>query len=376
VSAQLPTAFRLGSFSEDCLYLNVWTAAKSATDKLPVIVYVPGGGFTTGAGSALVFDGESFAKKGIVLVTINYRLGTLGFLAHPELAKESAQNTSGNYGLLDQVAALRWVKNNIAAFGGDPSRVTLMGQSAGAATVYDLLASPAAKGLFHRAIMGSGGGPAGAYSTSFPIPSREEAEQSGIKFADQLGVKTAQQLRSLTPDALMSVPGFTFTHIVDGNILPTDPTVVFRQGKQHDVNLITGANSNEGNNQARPVPAARFIELSQSRFGNEIKAFKKLYPANSEEQATASQIAEISNFYAWRAMALARMQARTGKSPAFLYYFERQPPPNAPIKGAYHSSELYYVFGNQHLYDQQWAAWDKQLSETMMLYWVKLRRDW
>jgi para-nitrobenzyl esterase len=366
-SALLPTAYRLGPSNEDCLYLNVWTAAKSAADSLPVILYVPGGGFTTGAGSALVFDGESFAKRGVVLVTINYRLGALGFLAHPELTMESGRNASGNYGVMDQVAALQWVRQNIAGFGGDPKRVTLMGQSAGAATVYDLLAAPSAKGLFQRAIAESGGGPAAPY---LDAPKLHEAEQSGLRFAEKLGGPNIARLRALPFDAFLASTGYSFTHIIDGSLLPADPTAIFRSGKQNDVPLLVGSNSNEGNNQARPVAAAKFMDLSRSRFGNAFDWFQKLYPAASEEQATASQVSETNDFYAWRPLALARLQASTGKSSAYLYYFERQPPPDAPIRGAYHTAELYYVFGNQQFYKQQWTDWDRKLSDMMMSYWV------
>ena len=356
-SLLLPTAKRLGEPSEDCLYLNVWTTAKSPAAKLPVMVYIHGGGYRDGSGSALVFDGEALAQKGVVLVTINYRVGALGFLAHPELTEESPHHASGNYGLLDQVAALGWVQRNIAGFGGDPNMVTIFGQSAGSGSVLALVASPLAKGLFHRAI-GESGGPAlmGAMRT------RKEAEEVGAKLG-KLAELRARPARDL-PGIAVGGP------IVDGWLLPEDEGVIFSKGKQNDVPVIIGSNAEEANVLGRPVPAEKYIEQTRQRFGDKADAFLKLYPAGNEEQARASQMTIVNDSFAWQMLTWARWQAKTGHSGTYLYYFTRQPPADAPIKGAAHDAELYYVFHNLDLYKQQWAEWDRQLEQTLSSYWV------
>jgi para-nitrobenzyl esterase len=355
-SLLLPTAKRLGETSEDCLYLNVWTAAKSSRERLPVMVYIHGGGYRDGSGSALVFDGEALAKKGIVLVTTNYRLGILGFFAHPELTKESDYHASGNYGLMDQMAALQWVQKNIAAFGGDKNRVTIFGQSAGSGSVLALMASPLTKGLFQRAIGESGGPPMGHNRT------RKDAEESGAKLG------TLAELRSKPAAALLANGGNG--PIADGWFLPEDESAIFRQGKQNDVALMVGSNAEEANVLGRPVPAAQYVEQTKQRYGSIADAYLKFYPAGSEEQAKASQMTILNDSMAWQMRTWAKWQIHTGKAKAYLYYFTRQPPPDAPIKGAAHDAELYYVFHNLNLYPQQWAEWDRRLEEIISSYWV------
>ena len=354
-SLLLPTAKRLGETSEDCLYLNVWTAAKSSRERLPVMVYIHGGGYRDGSGSALVFDGEAFAKKGVVLVTTNYRLGIMGFFAHPELTKESDYHASGNYGLMDQMAALQSVQKNIAGFGGDKNRVTVFGQSA-SGSVLALMASPLTKGLFQRAIGESGGPPMGHNRT------RKDAEDSGVKLG------TLAELRA-KPAATLLASGGTGP-IADGWFLPEDESAIFRQGKQNDVALMVGSNAEEANVLGRPVPAAQYIEQTKQRYGSLADAYLKFYPAGSEDQAKASQMTILNDSMAWQMRTWAKWQAHTGKSKAYLYYFTRQPPPDAPIKGAAHDAELYYVFHNLNLYPQQWAEWDRRLEEIISSYWV------
>jgi para-nitrobenzyl esterase len=355
-SLLLPTAKRLGETSEDCLYLNVWTAAKSPRERLPVMVYIHGGGYRDGSGSGLVFDGEALAKKGVVLVTINYRLGIMGFFAHPELTKESDYHTSGNYGLLDQMAALQWVQKNIAGFGGDRNRVTIFGQSAGSGSVLAMMASPLTKGLFQRAIGESGGPPMGRNRT------RKEAEEAGAKLG------SLADLRAKPFQDLLRSGGSG--PIVDGWLLPEDESVIFHQGKQNDVALIVGSNAEEANVLGRPVPAKRYVEQIEQRYGSLAAAYLKFYPADSEERAKASQMAALNDSMAWQMRTWAKWQTQTGKSKAYLYYFTRQPPPDAPIKGAAHDAELYYVFHNLNLYPQQWAEWDHRLEEIISSYWV------
>jgi para-nitrobenzyl esterase len=271
-----------GGISEDCLYLNVWTAAKSSAEKRPVFVYLYGGGFSEGSAAVPVYDGEGLAKKGLVMVTINYRVGVLGFLALPELTSESDHRASGNYGLLDQIAALQWVHENIARFGGDPSRVTLAGQSAGGMSVHDLTASPLAKGLFQRAIVESGG--SSVDRVGIPGPRKlVEAEADGQKFADSKGAKSLKELRAMSWQKLTeTVPGaplapvLRFAPIVDGYLLPAPVRDIFAQGKQNDVATLTGANTGElggfGAPQG-PVTAESFQKQTRLRYGAQADEF-------------------------------------------------------------------------------------------------------
>ncbi len=232
--------------SEDCLYLNVWTGAQSPNERRPVYVYIHGGGNREGSGGIQVYDGEGLAKKGIVVVTINYRLGVFGFFVHPELTKESGVNASGNYALLDIIAALRWIHDNIAAFGGDPAKVTIGGQSAGAGNTHNLVASPLAKGLFRGAIAQSGSsyGPGNARRLS-------EAEPVGVKFAEAKGAHSLGELRKLPWQTIFEpVPGLTFGATVDGYVLKASPSDTFAAGTQNDVPTLTGGNRHDNNGSA------------------------------------------------------------------------------------------------------------------------------
>ena len=239
-----------GNVSEDCLYLNVWTPAKSAHDRVPVLVWIYGGGFSFGSTSTPVHNGEHLARKGVVLVSINYRVGPLGFLAHPELSAESPRHVSGNYGLLDQIAALQWVQRNIAAFGGDPDRVTIFGESAGGISVSMLCASPEAKGLFRGAISESGGSFGPTRATTYPgenMRTLAEAEKSGVAFAQKAGASSLAELRKLAPDKLPGGWGSgTAWPIVDGWVIPDDQHKLYEAGKYNDVDILVGYNSDEG----------------------------------------------------------------------------------------------------------------------------------
>jgi para-nitrobenzyl esterase len=352
--------------SEDCLCLNVWTAAKSAGERRPVFVWIHGGAFTEGSGEVAVYDGAELAKKGLVVVTINYRLGVFGFLAHPELTKESNQNASGNYGLLDVVAALEWTRKNIAAFGGDPQRVSIAGQSAGASSVHALTASPLAKGLFHRAIAESGSG-VGRRTRSLP-----EAENDGLKFAESKGAHSIRELRAMSAKDLTG-GGMRFGPIVDGWFLPADVSAIFAQGKQNDAPTLTGLTADEGS--ASPnygnLKAGDFKKQAQQRFGDLAETFLKLYPSDDDAQSGISQrqSAREQGMISMRLWAAER--ARTNKAKAWTYYFSRAIPwPEQPQYGAFHSSESPYVFGNLKLMNRPWEPIDRRLSETMMAYWV------
>jgi para-nitrobenzyl esterase len=360
---------KLPPLSEDCLYLNIWTAAKTARDKLPVMVWIHGGGFTRGAGSTPTYDGENFAGKGVVLVTVNYRLGVFGFLALPELSAESAHHSSGMYGMLDQVAALEWIRKNIAKFGGDPKRVTIFGESAGSLAVNFLMASPLAKGLFHRAIAESGG--------SFgPMRTLAEAEKSGTAFAASLGAEkdTLKTLRAKTSEEVLKAGAEqTGRPPVDGWFLPQDVYSIFAQGKQNDVPLIVGSNADEGTTlapQGANTKAVQFTQEARQRYGSQADQYLKLYPASSDQEAVASFYASFRNNMAWGMHTWARMQTKTGHHAAYRYYFTRRPPgPLSQQQRAYHASEIAYVFQN-FLGQRPWEDADRKLGATMASYWV------
>ena len=362
--------------SENCLYLNVWTGATASTERLPVLVWLHGGGYTEGSTAVPIYDGENLAKSGIVVVTINYRLGVLGFLAHPDLTAESNRNASGNYGTLDQIAALEWVKKNIAVFGGDPKRVTLGGQSAGAGAVHNLTASPLAKGLFVRAIAQSGSGivPAALSSRFMGLG---EAEEQGVKFAGTKSAHSIKELRAVEWHDLAASaangPSFSFRPIIDGWGLPAPVDDIFAQGKQSDVPTLTGLVADESSSQADygAIPAEQWNQQVLQRFGDLADAFLKLYPAATDAQAGASQVVSsrdrgLVSMHLW-----AERRAKTAKTKVYTYYWTHaQPGPDSARYGAFHSSEVPYVFFTLKTSDRPWAAEDRKIAETIGAYWV------
>jgi para-nitrobenzyl esterase len=365
--------------SEDCLYLNIWTPASSPEKRLPVMVWIYGGGFKGGSSSLPYYDGEALAKKGVVVVSFNYRVGVFGFLAHPDLIAESPHHAAGDYGLLDMVGALGWVRDNIAAFGGDPQRVTIFGESAGSLAVSYLMASPLAKGLFQRVIGESGAGVEGSLSP-WPLA---KTEHEGIKFAQSAGAKSIAELRAMPADQLYSaceafvkVNGgwrSSYWPDVDGWFLPDSPYHLFAAGKQNDVPLLTGTNADEGSFFLQPVSAEKFIEQANSRFGDQAPEYLKLYPVDSAQKVLPSEIAsETDDMFAAAARTWVDLQSRTGKSQAYLYFLSRVPPmPDAPRYGAFHGADLFYVFGAMNYHpDWAWTPIDSRLSETMISYWV------
>ncbi len=360
------------NMSEDCLFLNVWTAAKSAGNKRPVMVWIHPGGYTTGSGSTPGFDGEALAKKGVVLVTINYRLGAFGFFSHPDLSKESDGRGSGNYALMDQAAALEWVQKNIAGFGGDPHRVTVFGDSAGSSSIANLMGSPQVKGLFQRAV-----GESGAWMGLSIGKTRTlaEAEQDGLKIAAAVHAQTLDELRAVPATDLLKA-GRAGGPVIDGWFLPEDVGVAFAEGKQNDVPLLDGSNQDEGTFFLQPTTAGRFIERAHARFGDQADAFLKLYPAASDEEANASQLAAFRDELAFVMRTWARAQTKTGHSKAYLYYFTHQPPPPAGAtarggfgSGATHGAEAQYVLQNL-LPPRAWTDLDHRVSDMLSSYWV------
>jgi para-nitrobenzyl esterase len=352
--------------SEDCLTLNVWTAAQRASERRPVIVWSYGGGFTSGAGSLPGYDGEEFAKKGVVFVTYNYRLGIFGFFSHPELTKASDHNASGNYGLMDLVGVLKWVHNNIEAFGGDPKRVTIMGESAGAIMVASLVGSPEGKGLFQHAIAESGGYMGLSIGKMTTL---DQAEESGKKIAASLGANSLAELRSKPAEDLFKNARGASGLIVDGWYLTEDPMQTFRSRHQNDVDILIGSNKDEGTFFQRGGNSAdAFTKRAHDRYGDQANAFLSLYPADSDAEATKSQLASFRDEVAWHMRLWAQQTERKGHK-AYVYYFTHEPPvaPGQTSRGATHTAELPYVFhSNQRL----WTDEDRKLSENMLSYWV------
>jgi para-nitrobenzyl esterase len=358
--------------SEDCLFLNVWTAATSASERRPVMVWIHPGGYQTGSGSTPGYDGEALAKKGVVLVTINYRLGVFGFFSHPELTKESKNLASGNYGLMDQVAALQWIQKNIAGFGGDPRRVMVFGDSAGSASISNLMGSPRAQGLFQRAAGESGAWMGISLTTTRTLA---EAEQAGVKMAEEMHAQNLEDLRAISAEDLLK-GGRGGGPVIDGWFIPEDVGTIFAEGKQNDVPLLVGSNKDEGTFFLQPTTAEKFIERSRARFGDQADAFLKLYPAVSDEEANTSQLAAFRDELAFVMRIWTRAQTKTGHSKAFLYYFSHEPP--VPVgstsrggfgSGATHGAEAQYIFQNL-LPPRAWTDLDHQVSDTLSSYWI------
>ncbi|NIA56957.1 carboxylesterase family protein [Massilia sp. TW-1] len=357
-----------GPISEDCLYLNVWAPAAKRKQRLPVLVWIHGGGFVSGGATVPVYDGSHLATKGMVVVSINYRLGVYGFLSHPDLRKENPANASGNYGLLDQIAALHWVQDNISAFGGDPRRVTIAGQSAGAASVHYLIASPLAKGLFQRAIAQSGSG--------MGLPTADAAGSDGV--GEQLLVRTGASdiasLRQLPVEKLdQAAEGLVLSPNVDGLVLP-DQTYVGRN--TNDVPVLTGLTADEGSalsaSYGQATPEA-FAAGLVKRYGTLASEFAKWYPSDLTAGAgtSAMQLERDRGLAATWLWAKQRMSA--SRQPIYVYYFKHvEPGPEAQRYGAFHSSEIPYVFGTlDRAADRSFTSADRQVSATMGGYWAK-----
>jgi para-nitrobenzyl esterase len=339
-----------------------------------VMVWSHGGGYTMGSGDSPQFDGEALAKKGVVVVTYNYRLGVFGFFAHPELTTESGKNASGNYGLMDLAAVLRWIQKNITKFGGDPGNVTIFGVSAGAGLVANLVGSPEGKGLFQHAIAQSGAwmGIRIGQTTSL-----SQAEAAGVKVAEALGARSLSDLRAKSTDELLK-GGRSTGPIIDGWFIPDDLSTIFDHGRQNDVDVLIGSNKDEGTFFSRPgsSTAASFIKQSQQRFGPLADTFLKLYPAGSDAEAEASQLASFRDELAWLMHHWAELQSTRGRAKTFLYYFTHVPPaaPGVPSRGATHGAETSYVFQNWTPKDLAWTELDRKVADIVSSYWVNFAK--
>ena len=359
--------------SEDCLYLNVWSPTDA--DKLPVIVWIHGGGWMNGATAMPQYSGAHLAARGAVVVSVAYRLGPLGFLAHPELSAESGVGASGNFGLMDQVAALAWVKANIAAFGGDASRVTIAGQSAGGMSVSALMASPEAKGLFSGAIGQSGG----VFEPLQLAPGYllANAEKDGVAYATSVGASTLKELRALPAEALLGGKAGSVSHpVIEPRVLPLSPYEAYVAGKVARVPVLVGSNAAEGNSLANlePVTAANYAAEMKKSWGDLPAPLVEAYTFTTDMEAKAARSSfERDLRFGWDMWAWARLQARAGGK-AFYYRFDHAPPfPAGSVRehwGAAHFSELWYMFDNLAPEDGAWTAADRTLADRMARYWV------
>ncbi len=377
--------FRDRGPSEDCLYLNLWMPEHPAPGKLPVMVWVYGGGMVAGATSEPRQDGGNLSKNGVLVVSFGYRLGVFGFLALPELSRESEHHASGNYGLLDMVAALRWVHENIAAFGGDPDNVTIFGESAGSTGVCALMASPLARGLFQRGIGESGS----VFDTEEPFFSLARAESDGAKFAQAaFGTTSVEALRKLPAEqvlaAALKLPSGYFGPDVDGWFMPADGTSIYTAGKQSHVPLLAGWNRDEAVwrdflKGAKPT-AANYAAQARTRFGANADAFLAAYPAATDADVWRSALDFSSDeFIAYPTWKWIELHLRTGGAPVYRYEFDQALPlpPDAPpgtVPTAPHASEIEFVFqvlSSRHL---PWRPEDHRVSDLMAAYWTNFAK--
>jgi para-nitrobenzyl esterase len=369
--------------SEDCLYLNVWTPAKSADEKIPVLVWIYGGGFSFGSTSEPVHNGEHLARKGVVLVSIAYRVNQLGFLAHPELSSENPNGVSGNYGLLDMIAGLKWIQNNISAFGGDPGKVTIFGESAGGIAVSMLCASPLAKGLIHGAISQSGGSFGPPRVTTYPGENQKllkDAEVEGLDYMNKAGASSIAELRKMNADSLPSGWGMgSAWPTIDGYVIPDDQYKLYEAGKYNDIPVLIGYNSDEGLSFTRTKDPEEFSAGVKERYGHFAGDLLKAYPVGENSvPKTARDLARDAAF-GWHTWSWARLQAKTGKSKAYLYYFDQHPDysndPERLDHGSPHGIDVAYVFQHLDTSKPETTPSDLEISEAMATYWTNFAKN-
>ncbi|GAB2496069.1 carboxylesterase/lipase family protein [Nocardiopsis aegyptia] len=372
--------------AEDSLTLNIWRAAERGAEPLPVLVYIPGGGFTTGSGALPLYDGAALASRGeVITVTLNYRLGVLGFLAHPDLAGESGGEASGNYGIQDQIAALEWIRDNIAAFGGDPDQVTVAGESAGGESVCLLGATPLAEDLMDGLIGSSGAcmGTTGDTEDGDQFDTRETATDAGLRLSEELGGATLEEMRAMPLNRILDAAEPLAGHwrpFVDGHVLSTAPADVYASGDQLDVPLLVGSNADEASLALALPPDTDVDEYRasvQEEHGEDAQRFLELYPGETEEQVLDSLLQARTDKVMTRAMhRWARLQTRSGASDAFLYFFSHVPPDEDLEKyGAYHGAEVPYAYDNLGAdSDAAYTGTDYRLRDQMSAYWIDFAR--
>lgn len=383
--------FRDSGPSEDCLYLNVWTPKASASAKLPVMVWIYGGGFQAGATSEGRQDGENLAHKGVVVVSMNYRLGIFGFFSLGELTKESSHHASGNYGLLDQAAALEWVHKNIAAFGGDPDNVTIFGESAGSFSVCALMASPLSKNLIAKAIGESGA----FFGRTLTAKSLADSEKAGAEFAQESNATELEQLRAMPAQELLDAAmknrnSFRFVPNIDGYFFPESPAEIYTSGKQAHIPLLAGWNHDEGNYHGffgkDAATKENYADKVSQMFGDKSGEVLKAFPAGTDEQAkTSADLLATANFIGYGTWKWLNVQTKLESVPVYRYEFDEAPPitPTGPAAGeaprAYHSAEIEYVFEDldSKKVDGKPVAWspeDRKLSDLMSSYWTNFAK--
>jgi para-nitrobenzyl esterase len=368
--------------SEDCLYLNVWTPAKEPGEQLPVMVWIYGGGFSMGATSIPVHTGENLAKKGVVVISIAYRVGPLGFLAHPELSAENPHQVSGNYGLLDMIAGLEWVQRNIEAFGGNPDKVTIFGESAGGIAVSMLCASPLARGLFQGAISQSGGSFGPPRPTTYPgenLKRLKTAENDGLAYAERAGVSSLSALREIEADSLPG--GFGMGNawpIIDGYVIPDDQYNLYEAGQYNDIPVLIGYNSDEGLSFTRVNSPGEFISGVEERYGKYAAALLQAYPVGENSIPKTARDLTRDAAFGWHTWIWARLQSRTGKSKVFYYYFDQHPdyPDDSPRygQGSPHGQDVAYVFMHLDPSDPNTSPSDLEISQDMATYWTNFAK--
>jgi para-nitrobenzyl esterase len=369
--------------SEDCLYVNVWTPAKSPRERIPVLVWIYGGGFGGGATSDPNYSGEQLAKKGVVLVSIAYRVGLLGFLAHPGLSAETPNRVSGNYGLLDMIAGLRWVQRNIAAFGGDPSRVTIFGESAGGIAVSMLSASPLAKGLFHGAISQSGGSFGPPRPTTFPgenLKRLADAERAGLEYAKNAGTGSIPELRTLPADRLPAAGrgmGMAWP-IIDGWVIPDDQYTLYETRRYNDTPILVGYNSDEGLSFSQARTPADHVASVNARYGPFADRLLAAYPVGETAVPKTARDLMRDAAFGWHTWSWARLQAKTGTSKAYYYYFDQHPdyPADSPKAGhgTPHGADVAYVFRHLDPSKPEVTKDDLAISDAMATYWTNFAK--
>ncbi len=379
--------------SEDCLYLNVRTPSIEANAKLPVMVWIHGGDHQDGGGGEVFYDSNSITERGVVTVTINYRLGLMGYFTHPELTQESAQKVSGNYGTLDQIAALKWVKENIASFGGDPDNVTIFGESAGGESVAHMLGSPLAKGLFHKAILQSPANSGQMMYLSVPFLDYPSGEDRGVAFAAKAGItggNQLEQLRQLPAKQLQELvvnqePDLNnFYPVIDGYVIPKSPFEIFHDGEQHQVPVLLGSNADEGTlihalmptpfieYRLRAMEADKLPDIFYEVFSEEADQIIKLYPGLEKRADKAEKDFLGDDMFGAKARFYAEKIAAT-KQPTYLYFFNRTPPNPSQTAGAFHAAELAFVHGTSTPILKLDEA-DLKLSATMINYWTQFAK--
>ena len=370
----------LEEMSEDCLYLNIWKPQKETnTDKLPVMVWFYGGGLINGSASTPLYSGKNLAKQDAIVITSNYRLGALGFLAHPELTKEADYKSSGNYGLLDMIAALQWIQDNIASFGGDPNNVTIFGQSSGAISICALIASPLAQGLFHKAIGQSGG-------LFEPIEldkgfSLSTLEQAGERFATRAGVTSLKELRDIPAKDLIKVSVHTSINI-DGYVLKRSPFDAYKSDEHNKVSVLLGNTADEGQEFISDFSITKetYHEELKKHFPGWLVWLTAPNPGKTDDEALKAAISFEGDIrFKWNMWAWAKLVSEKKDNKVYVYQFSKSPPKisnsdKAGLGGAVHGSDLYYVFGNLDPRTRDWTEDDYRLSSVMIKYWTNFAK--